>query len=75
MSFQQTYTAIEQPSLSAVGQAARDQVRRLGTMFFGLIGRQRQRNALADLDARLLADIGVTPDAARAEAAKPFWES
>jgi len=38
--------------------------------------RQRvlQRRALADLDARLLRDIGVHARAARAEAGKWFWQ-
>jgi uncharacterized protein YjiS (DUF1127 family) len=35
--------------------------------------RRRQRDALSELDARLLDDIGVSPDAARQEAQKPFW--
>ena len=35
--------------------------------------RSRQRRALAELDDRLLCDIGVTPAQARREAAKPFW--
>ena len=32
------------------------------------------RNALAKLDSRLLADIGITPDMARSECARPFWD-
>jgi uncharacterized protein YjiS (DUF1127 family) len=35
--------------------------------------RRRQRADLADLDTRLLADIGVSPQEARREAATPFW--
>ncbi len=34
----------------------------------------RQRSALARLDAAALADIGVTPDAACIEAARPAWD-
>jgi uncharacterized protein YjiS (DUF1127 family) len=34
----------------------------------------RERHALAELDDHLLADIGITPDAAAREAAKPFWQ-
>jgi len=37
------------------------------------IERRRQRAALSELDAHLLRDIGVSPEAARAEAEKPFW--
>ncbi len=34
-----------------------------------------QRHALAQLDERALADIGVARTAARNEAAKPFWQA
>jgi uncharacterized protein YjiS (DUF1127 family) len=37
------------------------------------IERSRQRHALADLDDRLLDDIGITPFDAAHEIAKPFW--
>lgn len=37
--------------------------------------RVESRRQLAELDDRMLADIGVTADEARAEAAKPFWKS
>ncbi|WP_420562749.1 DUF1127 domain-containing protein [Thalassobaculum sp.] len=35
--------------------------------------RLKDRETLADLDPRLLADIGVTSDEAAHEANKPFW--
>jgi uncharacterized protein YjiS (DUF1127 family) len=35
--------------------------------------RSRQRQALAQLDDRLLRDIGKTRQQASAEAARPFW--
>jgi uncharacterized protein YjiS (DUF1127 family) len=35
--------------------------------------RSRQRRALAELDDRLLRDIGLTRDEARRECANPFW--
>lgn len=37
--------------------------------------RSRQRRALAELDDRLLRDIGLTCTQARREAAKPFWSA
>jgi uncharacterized protein YjiS (DUF1127 family) len=37
------------------------------------IERRRTRDALAELDARLLEDVGLTRQEARTEAAKPFW--
>ncbi len=39
---------------------------------------QRRRNDrahLAELDERLLADIGITPYQAAAESGKPFWRA
>lgn len=33
----------------------------------------RQRRQLAELDDRMLADIGVSRSEARHESAKPFW--
>ncbi|MBR0681981.1 DUF1127 domain-containing protein [Roseomonas eburnea] len=35
--------------------------------------RARGRRLLIEMDARLLKDIGMTQDAAAAEAAKPWW--
>lgn len=35
----------------------------------------RQRRALGRLDPRLLRDVGLTEDAARAEAARHFWDA
>lgn len=35
--------------------------------------RKRQRDLLAGLDARMLRDIGLTPDAQAREVTKPFW--
>ena len=34
----------------------------------------RTRRQLAELDHRLLADVGLTPEQARAEASLPFWK-
>lgn len=35
--------------------------------------RTRERQRLAELDDKALADIGLTRERARAEAARPFW--
>ena len=37
------------------------------------LARRRERRALADLDARMLSDIGLTPNDVRMECAKPIW--
>ena len=39
------------------------------------IEKSKQRRALRALDDRLLADIGITRQAAEREACKPFWAS
>ncbi len=39
------------------------------------LGLWRQRRHLAALDAHLLKDIGLTPDEAAAEAARPVWDA
>lgn len=36
--------------------------------------RRRERLILAELDPRLLQDIGIDPITARQEAARPFWD-
>ena len=36
--------------------------------------RRRSRQALARLDAHMLRDIGLGPDGAARECAKPFWQ-
>jgi uncharacterized protein YjiS (DUF1127 family) len=39
------------------------------------LARRRDRRLLARLDAHLLRDIGLSPEAARTECAKPFWQA
>ncbi len=41
------------------------------TQAMGLV---RQRRSLAELDAHMLRDIGITPEEAQAEAVKPLWD-
>lgn len=38
------------------------------------VARSRQRKQLARLDARMLADIGITAEQAQSEISKPFWK-
>ena len=48
-------------------------IRRWLSVVGAWIGRNRQRHALADLDDRLLEDVGISRGAAAREIAKPFW--
>jgi uncharacterized protein YjiS (DUF1127 family) len=41
---------------------------------FSLLALSRSRQALADLDANALADIGITEAEARREATRPVWD-
>lgn len=52
-----------------------DLTRRALGWFVLCMQRAQQRRALARLDARLLADIGMDPAEAAAEASKPFWQA
>lgn len=45
----------------------------LGSMLLRWYDRARQRRQLADMDARMLDDIGVSRHQAIAEARKPGW--
>lgn len=47
--------------------------RRAGSLLARWYDRYLQRAALAELDARLLADIGRTSEEASRECAKAFW--
>jgi uncharacterized protein YjiS (DUF1127 family) len=52
----------------------RDRLRAAWMALLRLEDRRRQRLTLAELDDRLLADIGVSRPQARHEASKPFWK-
>ncbi len=58
-----------------VGVAVRAPQRRVWRIrLANALARRHQRQALADLEPRLLADIGISHAAAQREAAKPFWK-
>ncbi len=48
--------------------------RRLIRALTEALTRRKGRKVLAHLDNHLLRDIGLDPDAAASEAAKPFWQ-
>ncbi|MFH1795061.1 MAG: DUF1127 domain-containing protein [Pseudomonadota bacterium] len=60
-------------SIAMTRQALRRAITRLLRAAFQMIDRARQRRVLADLDDRLLRDIGRTRDEAWREASKPAW--
>lgn len=47
----------------------------LARRVFSLIPLARQRRALKHLDGYRLDDMGISPAAARAETARPFWDA
>lgn len=49
-------------------------VQRLAAALTEAAARRRDRKALAQLDPHLLCDIGLSPDEARTECTKPFWQ-
>lgn len=53
--------------------SARIAVGRVGTVLGMWCIRARTRRDLASLDARMLADIGMTREQATREICKPFW--
>ena len=57
--------------------ASRPHLRHAARRAFGTVWtwmeRSRQRRALADLDDRLLEDVGISRSQVSREIAKPFW--
>ena len=67
------FVAIHSP-VPAVSRRRRPSVAtRALSAVFGWMERARSRRQLAELDDRMLADIGVDRAAAHAEADRPFW--
>jgi uncharacterized protein YjiS (DUF1127 family) len=50
-------------------------VARLTLALSQALTRRRDRKVLSHLDAHILRDIGLTPEEARTEATKPFWQA
>lgn len=47
---------------------------RVAVLFAKWDSLRRTRNDLRTVDAHILRDIGITPDQARQEANRPFWQ-
>ena len=63
------------PSRGTQGHRATGWVVKIWQRLLAAQARMNDRRSLADLDARLLADIGLTPDDVAREVTKPFWRS
>jgi uncharacterized protein YjiS (DUF1127 family) len=48
-------------------------MRRFGVWCLLCVQRAEQRKRLAELDERMLKDVGITPRQAADESAKPWW--
>ena len=64
-------TSVSRPSSTWHGSAR--PLRTVVALMRARVDRHRQRRALADLDPRLLRDIGVTHFQVEQEIAKRFW--
>lgn len=76
MSFQSRHSLIDQPNLLVTPTASRPSLRqRLAFTWTVWRQRARARRDLAQMDARSLRDIGISPAAAAYESGKPFWQA
>ena len=75
MSFQSRHSLIDQPNLLVTPSGPKPSLRQRLALTLA-IWRQRgqARRHLAQMDARSLRDIGISPAAAAYESGKPFWQ-
>ena len=57
----------------AAPEAPRPILLRLADLLIGWLQRSQERRMLADVDDRMLRDVGIDRADLQAEAAKPFW--
>jgi uncharacterized protein YjiS (DUF1127 family) len=69
----ETFDSTSKP-VFATGRAWRSSLRRWIEAVNTMYRRRRQRQALLELDDRLLADCGLSRQDAIKEARKPFWK-
>ncbi len=62
------------PGYITLGNGSENRIGRIGSAVLMWRRRSIQRSALANLDARMLNDIGLSREQAVEEAAKPFWQ-
>ncbi len=76
MSFQSRHSLIDQPNLLITPSTPRRSLpQRLVLALAVWRQRARARRDLAQMDARSLHDIGISPAAAAYESGKPFWQA
>jgi Domain of unknown function (DUF1127). len=68
------FASLHTARLAPRGVQAGGSLQRLVARAHLALAAHRQRRALAHLDPHLLADVGLTVDEARAEAARPLWD-
>lgn len=68
------YRPLDIPACAAERAVRRQAWQTLWVMVGLWLSRARERRALAQLDDRALADIGLSRTAAARETAKPFWQ-
>jgi uncharacterized protein YjiS (DUF1127 family) len=62
-------------ALRPIAGAAFAALRRFGSWCAHSHARAEQRRHLAELDERMLKDVGITPSEAAKESAKPWWQA
>ena len=67
-------TRIIQAFPAAPARSARFSVRKALAVIAAMLEARHTRRLLAEMDTRMLADIGTSPSDARMEAARPFWD-
>ena len=76
MSFQSRHSLIDQPNLLVTSPTPRPTLRqRLVLTLVVWQQRAQARRDLAQMDARSLRDIGISPAAAAYESGQPFWRA
>lgn len=67
------FPAAALPRFARPAAAAIGTLRRFGRWWLACRLRAEQRARLAELDERMLKDVGISPRAAAEESAKPWW--
>ncbi len=69
------YAGPRRPTAASFGKNLREAAVRAVRALLTWQERDQQRHALAQLDARMLKDVGLTPAEVELEVRKPFWHA